>query len=78
MKKKALQICSLVGLLAVLAVVSAQAQTDGRYKAQIPFDFSIGGKTYQPGSYLISVRNLDRSPTTKIFSVTDAKNRVLR
>ena len=37
MKKKALQICSLLVLAFILAVVSAEAQTIMQYKAQIPF-----------------------------------------
>lgn len=77
MKRKALQICSLLGLVVTLAVVSVSAQTAGIYKAQIPFDFNVGGKTYQAGDYVVSVRNAVPHPTTKIFLIKDANGRNL-
>lgn len=57
MKKKALQICSLLGLVVILAVVSAEAQTITQYKANIPFDFNIGNKIYPAGEYVVGVKD---------------------
>jgi len=57
MKKTTLQICSLNGLvvLILLVVVSAKAQT--QYRAHIPFDFTIGQKSYEAGDYFITPLN---------------------
>lgn len=77
MKRTALQICSLLGLVVTLAVVSVSAQIVGRYKTQIPFDFKVGGKTYQAGDYVVSVRNADSRTTTKILLIKDANGRSL-
>jgi hypothetical protein len=43
----------MFGLVMVLSVVAAQAQTSVRAKAHIPFDFKIGQKTYQSGEYTL-------------------------
>ena len=57
MKKLILHIGLMVGLAGFLSVVSANAQTQTRYKAEIPFDFNIGNKTYQAGDYFINLAN---------------------
>ena len=54
MQKIAWHICSLIGMMFLLTVVSAQAQTTGRYRAHIPFDFTIEKETFQAGDYVIS------------------------
>lgn len=77
MKRKALQICSLLSLVVTLAVVSVSAQTFTQYKAQIPFDFNIGGKTYQAGDYVVSVRNANTVSTAKVLLIKDANGRTL-
>ena len=51
--KKLIQLCSILSLLVVFSVVSAQAQAANYYEANIPFEFNIGQKTYQSGSYII-------------------------
>ena len=74
MKKTALQICSLIGFLVVListAIVSAQAQT--QYRAHVPFDFSIGQKSYEAGDYLIS--SLNPHTANNAFGIRDTKGR---
>lgn len=53
--KKLIQICSILSLLVIFTAVSAQAQSVTQYKAQIPFDFNIGQKSYEAGSYVIKV-----------------------
>ena len=54
--KKLIQICSVLSLLVVFSVVSANAQAFvKRYQAQIPFDFNIGQKAYQAGNYVIKI-----------------------
>ena len=51
--KKLIQICSILSLLVVFSVVSAHAQTANFYETNLPFDFNIGQKSYQAGSYVI-------------------------
>lgn len=78
MKNKALQIYSLLGLLVLLTVTSVEAQTSENYTAKIPFDFSIGGKIFQAGDYVVSVKNTDMSSISKDLLIKDAKGRRLR
>src|SRR5436190_24108489 len=56
MKKTALYICSVIGLVMVL-MVSAQAQ----YKVHIPFDFSVGIADLKAGDYVINLTNQSSS-----------------
>ena len=77
MKRKVLQICSLLGLAVILAVVSAEAQTITQYKANIPFDFTIGKKIYNAGDYIINVKSLNQHAAA-VLSVKNAKTRDLR
>ena len=54
--KKLIQACSILSLIVVFSIVSAQAQqTFKQYAAEIPYDFNIGQKSYQAGSYVIKV-----------------------
>jgi hypothetical protein len=76
MKRKILQICTLLGLALILAVVSTEAQTIIQYKANIPFDFNIGKKTYQSGDYIIYVKSLNQ--LSAMLSVKNAKTLDLR
>ncbi len=70
MKKTLLQICSVVGLVILLTVVT-QAQT--QYRANIPFDFSIGQKNFKAGEY--SVGWLTPNADSKVIVIRDAKGR---
>lgn len=63
MKKLMMQIGLMFGLVVTLGIVSAQAQTAIRYKTEIPFDFNIGEKMYQSGTYFI---NIDASNILKL------------
>ena len=77
MKKIAWHICSLIGMMFLLTVVSAQAQTTGRYRAHIPFDFTIGQETFQAGDYVVSLAMPTSSHTTlKLWNTTSGKARV--
>ncbi len=77
MKNLIVKISSLFVLAIILMVVSVQAQSITSYRAQIPFDFKIGNKTYKTGNYIISVK----SPFTlgaTILAVRNAKTRDLQ
>lgn len=76
MKNLVVKISSLFVLAIILAVVSVQAQTIGSYKAHIPFDFTIGNKTYEAGDYTIRIKSPNYLAT--ILTVTDAKSRELQ
>jgi hypothetical protein len=54
MKRKIIQMGSLIGLLIGLTF-AAQAQLGVQYRAQIPFDFNVGNKTFAAGDYIIGV-----------------------
>lgn len=55
--KKLIQIGAMFALLVSFTAVSAYAQKAFRYDAQIPFDFSVGQKSYKAGKYTIRVSN---------------------
>jgi hypothetical protein len=69
MKKATLQTCSLVGLVVLIAAVSAKAQT--QYRMQVPFDFTVGDKSYEAGNYFVDV--LSSQTAHKIVAIRDAK-----
>lgn len=71
MKKATLQICSVIGLVVLMAVVSANAQK--QYRAHIPFDFTIGKESYEAGDYIIDPLNTDT--VHKPIAFRDAKGR---
>src|SRR4051812_15307872 len=55
MKKQAYNILAALGLLLVLAVMPAYAQSDkGEGHATIPFDFVINNQTFPAGTYTIA------------------------
>ncbi len=53
MQKVIIQGCSLLGLVIILGVVTASAQMSTQYRAEIPFDFSVGNDNFAAGSYSI-------------------------
>jgi len=56
MKKRFIQICSLF-VLVVGLTAAAQAQKANRYEASVPFDFSVGNKTFAAGDYAFGLNN---------------------
>ena len=62
MKKRATAIFSAMALIAILATAaSTPAQSNYGMRITVPFDFTIGDKTYPSGSYTVGVssNNLD-------------------
>ena len=55
--KKLIQIGAMFALLVTFSAVSAYAQKAFRYDAHIPFDFSVGQKSYKAGNYTSRVTN---------------------
>jgi len=53
MKKQALTVLSMASLFVLLAVGSAYADPGSEVRADVPFDFIVGNKTYPAGSYAV-------------------------
>ena len=79
MKRIAWHIGSLIGMMILLTVVSAQAQTTHPYKTHIPFDFNIGDESHQAGDYVISLANpASERPTLRLWNTTSGKSRLVQ
>lgn len=53
--KKFIQLSLLVASAIIFSTFSTHAQSVTKIDTKIPFDFSIGGKTYQAGDYHLTV-----------------------
>ncbi|MEQ1765634.1 MAG: hypothetical protein ABL984_21075 [Pyrinomonadaceae bacterium] len=60
--KKFIQRLSFIAFVLVLGGVAAQAQVSRKFDANIPFDFSIGGKALSAGKYSIRLRGDHNGP----------------
>jgi hypothetical protein len=75
--KKLIQFFSILSLVVVFSIISAQAQTSKQYAAEIPFNFSVGQKSYQAGSYVIKVSKL-RATNSISLSLEDKEKNLLQ
>lgn len=73
--KKFIQICSILSLVFAFSVISARAQVNRQYKAEIPHQFNLGQKTYLSGTYLISVSKTGLGVV--LFTLADSRGRHL-
>lgn len=53
MKKQSLRIFLMFGLLSLLAMASAHAQTNTEQRAHISFSFTVGNRTFPAGDYRV-------------------------
>jgi hypothetical protein len=67
MKKATLSVCMVIGLVAVLTTFT-YGQGSEMYRANIPFDFSIGKKYFSAGEYSLEVKGFEQ----KLFIFRDA------
>jgi hypothetical protein len=75
--KKLIQICAMLSLVFVVSVISASAQTVVKqYDAKIPFEFNIGEKSFQAGSYSITISRL--SSNGMIVSLEDKERNTMQ
>ena len=74
--KKLIQFFSFLSLVIVFSIVSASAQTVKQYAAEVPFDFSIGQKSYQAGSYVIKIAR--HSQSSLVLSLEDKNKNLLQ
>jgi len=58
MKKQVFKVVALLSLSLMLAVVAVSASLDGKIKANIPFAFSVGGKTLPAGAYTVNSQTI--------------------
>ncbi len=73
MKKSILINCSLLLLTIALAAVSVSAQTLGSYRAEIPFDFTVGNVDYAAGDYAVRLESPNYLATILRLSNGDGK-----
>ena len=74
MKKQSLRIFLMFSVLAVLAAASAQAQSNNAQTANIPFEFSVGDKTFPAGEY--SVARLNPQSDKAALAIKSADGRM--
>src|SRR5688500_6389205 len=65
----------LLSFAFLISVEQANAQIGRKIRAEIPFEFSVGGKTFEAGKYVFAgINNLSG---TKTFQLIDEKNNSL-
>src|SRR5687768_7202276 len=72
MRNKMLQLFLLLGL-AIGITGFAQAQTGSPYQVNIPFDFSVSGKSFKAGEYSISFGVIKSTPSSFLIRSADGK-----
>jgi hypothetical protein len=82
--KKIIQFISFAFIAVVLSFVSVKAQSIQKFNADIPFSFTVAGKTYDAGNYKVKIVKqngsgvltlLDsRGKTLDIFAVSATNN----
>lgn len=60
---------------AITIPIAAQAQSLGKVKADVPFDFGFGGKAYAAGSYRFQIS--ENTTGTAVIALQDAQGNVL-
>jgi hypothetical protein len=73
MKKQSLRIFLMFGFLAILAVSSAHAQSGKELTANIPFSFSVEGKTFPAGEYRVERLNPRADPAALAIKSADGR-----
>lgn len=67
------KIGSSLVLAIIFAVVSVQAQSFRKYRAQIPFNFTFAQNVYPAGEYIIRVDNVYAAPLLTVENVQTRK-----
>lgn len=57
MKKQISNLIAAISFVFLFTVVSANAQSDGKLVAHVPFDFYVQGQKLQAGDYMIKSVN---------------------
>lgn len=64
MKKQFISLIMAIGSLVLFSAVSANAQTQGKITAHIPFDFYIQNQKFEAGDYVVESVNLHSNQTS--------------
>jgi hypothetical protein len=73
MKKVTLNICMLAAIIIGLTVISASAQTTGRFTTHIPFEFTVGQTNFNAGEYTVKVVNPESDRIALSITSTDGR-----
>lgn len=57
--KKIIQIISFAFIAFIFTAIATNAQSVQKFKAEIPFAFSVGNHNYEPGTYAVRVARSD-------------------
>ena len=76
MKRANLRIFLMLGLFAILATASAQAQTRKEMTANIPFSFNVGEKSFPAGEY--NVTRLNPASDKALIAIKSEDGRLSR
>jgi hypothetical protein len=78
MKRQAYTVIAMMVLIGSMAV-TAQAQNNGRpgLRAEIPFQFNVGDKTFPAGEYLVRSVSDDSSIVVLVIQSLDGKARAM-
>lgn len=75
MKNSVVRVSSMLILAIILTVITASAQTFRAYRAEIPFDFTVGKKIYKAGGYSVQLNEVNQH--INLLSVKDLNGRSL-
>jgi hypothetical protein len=73
MKKQNLRIFLMFSVLLILAAASVHAQSGNRQTANIPFSFSVDGKTFPAGLYSVTRLNPQSDKAALMITSADGK-----
>lgn len=74
MKKPCSRILMILGILAILTVPSTVAQSLNDSTVNIPFSFTVGGRTFPPGEYRVT--RLNPQADTAALAIRSADGRL--
>lgn len=85
--KKIIQVCSFLTFALAFSIVTVQAQSVKKLEAEIPFDFHVGDKVYEAGTYemkiignssgdvSVDITSKDGKMTRKVFARRNGDSR---
>ncbi|HEX8844124.1 MAG TPA: hypothetical protein VF791_05745 [Pyrinomonadaceae bacterium] len=73
MRKQSLRIFLMIGLFAILAPLSVQAQSSSEQTASIPFSFNVGNKSFPAGEYRVTRINPASDKTALVIRSADGR-----
>jgi predicted transposase YbfD/YdcC len=71
MKKQIVNLIAAIGSLVLLSAMSANAQTQGKLVAHIPFDFYVQNQKFEAGDYIVESVSKQSSQTNLVIRQKD-------